>query len=75
LHIREFKASQVSGFRELWIPWSWKTCFENFVKLNVSRVTGFPEFPNNHQQGTLSELIKISAQLDARVDAVVLSIF
>jgi hypothetical protein len=28
-----------------------------------------------HQQGTLFELIKISAQLDARVDAVVLSIF
>jgi hypothetical protein len=23
-----------------------KTCFENFVKLNVSRLTGFPEFPN-----------------------------
>jgi hypothetical protein len=47
LHIREFETSQVPGFRESRIPCSWKTCFENFVKLNVSRVTGFPEFPNN----------------------------
>jgi hypothetical protein len=46
LHIREFGTSQVSSFRESRIPCSWKTYFENFVKLNVSRVTGFPEFPN-----------------------------
>jgi hypothetical protein len=45
-HIREFETSQVSGFWESRIPCSWKTCFENFVNLNVSRVTGFPEFPN-----------------------------
>jgi hypothetical protein len=24
----------------------WKTYLKNFVKLDVSRVTGFPEFPN-----------------------------
>jgi hypothetical protein len=24
-----------------------KTYFTNFIKLDVSRVTGFPEFPNN----------------------------
>jgi hypothetical protein len=45
-HIRESEASQVPGFRKSWIPCPWKTCFENLVKLNVSRVTGFPEFPN-----------------------------
>jgi hypothetical protein len=28
-----------------------KTCLENFVKLNVSRVTGFPEFPNTSPSG------------------------
>jgi hypothetical protein len=49
LHIREFEASQVPGFRKSWVPCSWKTCFENFAKLNVSRVTGFPEFPNKQQ--------------------------
>jgi hypothetical protein len=48
LHIREFEASQVPGFRKSWIPCSWKTWFENFVKLNVSRVTGFSEFPNTN---------------------------
>jgi hypothetical protein len=29
------------------MPCSWKTYLKNFVKLNVSRVTGFPEFPNS----------------------------
>jgi hypothetical protein len=47
-HIREFEASQAPGFRKSWVPCPWKTCLKNFVKLNVSRVTGFPEFPNNH---------------------------
>jgi hypothetical protein len=28
-----------------------KTCFENSVKLDVSRVTGFPEFPNKRIHG------------------------
>jgi hypothetical protein len=50
-HIREFEASQVPRFRKSWIPCPWKTCFENFVKLNVSRVTGFPEFPNTSPSG------------------------
>jgi hypothetical protein len=26
-----------------------KTCITNFINLNVSRVTGFPEFPNTYQ--------------------------
>jgi hypothetical protein len=26
----------------------WKTHLKNFVKVNVSRVSGFPEFPNKH---------------------------
>jgi hypothetical protein len=47
LHIREFATSQVPGFRESRIPCSWKICSENFVKPDVSRVTGFPEFPNS----------------------------
>jgi hypothetical protein len=47
LHIREFGTSQVPDFRESRVPCSWKTYFENSVKLDVSRVTGFPEFPNS----------------------------
>jgi hypothetical protein len=50
-HIREFETSQVPGSRESRIPCSWKTYFKNFVKLNVSRVTGFPEFPNTSPSG------------------------
>jgi hypothetical protein len=61
LHIREFETSQVPDFWESRIPCSWKTCFENFVKLNVSRVTGFLEFPNMIQQHFVKNcVIKIS---------------
>jgi hypothetical protein len=42
------RASQVPGFRKSWVSCPWKTCLKNFVKLNVSRVTGFHEFPNTH---------------------------
>jgi hypothetical protein len=28
-----------------------KTYFTNFINLNVSRVTGFPEFPNTSPSG------------------------
>jgi hypothetical protein len=30
-----------------------KTCLKNFVRLDVSRVTGFPEFPNSSPSGKL----------------------
>jgi hypothetical protein len=51
---------QASENREL--PAPWKTCFENFVKLNVSRVTGFPEFPNivPCRHGTTNFLLGLS---------------
>jgi hypothetical protein len=29
----------------------WKTYLKNFVKIDVSRVTGFPEFPNTSPSG------------------------
>jgi hypothetical protein len=45
------EASQVPGFRQSRIPCSWKTCFKNFVKLSVSRVTSFTEFPNTSPSG------------------------
>jgi hypothetical protein len=38
--------SQASENREFPVPE--KTCLKNFVRLNVSRVTGFPEFPNKY---------------------------
>jgi hypothetical protein len=46
LHIREFEASQVPGFRKSWVCCPWKTCLNNFVKPNVSSVTDLLEFPN-----------------------------
>jgi hypothetical protein len=48
-HVRESEASRVPDSRKSWIPCSWKTYLKNFIKLNVSRVTGFPEFPNTVQ--------------------------
>jgi hypothetical protein len=44
-HVRESEASQIPDSRKSWIPCSWKIYLKNFVKLNVWRVTGFPEFP------------------------------
>jgi hypothetical protein len=52
-HIREFGASQVPGFRKSWVSRPWKTCLKNFVKLNVTRVTGLPEFSNTSPSGKL----------------------
>jgi hypothetical protein len=49
-YIREFEVSQVLGLRKSWVPCPWKTSLKNFVKPNVSRVTGFPEFPNTCYQ-------------------------
>jgi hypothetical protein len=40
--LHRFQASENREF-----PAPEKTYFENFVKLNVLRVTGFPEFPNS----------------------------
>jgi hypothetical protein len=58
LHIREFETPQVPDFRESRIPCSWKTYFENSVKLDVSRVTGFPEFPNSYRDHTRRSVYK-----------------
>jgi hypothetical protein len=49
-HFREFEASQVPGFRKSWVSCPWKTHLKSFVKLNVSRVTSFPEFPNTYHE-------------------------
>jgi hypothetical protein len=46
IKVPEFETSQVPDFLDSRIPCSWKTYFENSVKLDVSRVTCFPEFPN-----------------------------
>jgi hypothetical protein len=48
--IRESEASHVPGFRKPWVSCPWKTCLKNFVKLNVSRVAGFSEFPNRKKE-------------------------
>jgi hypothetical protein len=45
-HIRDSEASQVQDSWKSHVPCPWKTYLKNFVKLDVLRVTGFPEFPN-----------------------------
>jgi hypothetical protein len=51
-----FTLSRIRGFTGSRLPkivsfLPLKTCLKNFVKLNVSRVTGFPEFPNTSPSG------------------------
>jgi hypothetical protein len=53
-----FTHSRIRGFTGPRLPkivsfLSLKTCLKNFVILNVSRVTGFPEFPNTSPSGKL----------------------
>jgi hypothetical protein len=59
LEIRMFANLKLRKFlipenREFPVPE--KTYLKNFVKLNVSRVTGFPEFPNRVLFGTNTKL-------------------
>jgi hypothetical protein len=46
LELRRFKILDFTGSRFL------KTHFTNFIKLDVSRVTDFPEFPNTSPSGS-----------------------
>jgi hypothetical protein len=49
--VRDFEASQVRDSRSSRMPCSGKTHFTNFIKLDVLRVTGFPECPNTSPSG------------------------
>jgi hypothetical protein len=45
-HVRDSEASQVQDYWKSQMLCPWKTYLRNFVKLDVLRVTGFPEFLN-----------------------------
>jgi hypothetical protein len=47
-HVRDSEASQIQDSWKSRMLCPWKTHLKNFVKLDVSRVTGFPEFSNNN---------------------------
>jgi hypothetical protein len=49
--VRDFGASQIQDSRSFTGSRFLKTHFTNFVKLDVSRVTGFPKFPNMREYG------------------------
>jgi hypothetical protein len=50
-HVRDSEASRIQDSWKSRMLCPWKTHHKNFVKLDVSRVTGFPEFPNTSPSG------------------------